>query len=253
MVNTEGSIDPNYSIPRNQSPVIDHQDITTGFGFDAQNERGVIPAAKIKNFSFNQGQGGTLTLGGPNDGNGVLFIKNSTGGTIVKIDSNSMVINNISGLNVVDSIGLNSITTFPNDYYFDESGVSTTSETYVDVPNSDLSTLHLDRATNVFIFFSVWGQNDFVFESPIQFYDSFYSDGILNMSIVGIPFTEVDYVPPEINDVLYYTYDQAASQSAILTLDAGDHNFKLQYSNGGIAGTTMYLTTYHLGYIVLGA
>ena len=46
------------------------------------NEDGVVTSRKIVNFSFSQGSGGTLTLGGTTNGNGQMVLKDSSGGTI---------------------------------------------------------------------------------------------------------------------------------------------------------------------------
>lgn len=54
------------------------------YDFQSNNERGVITNTFLGNFSFNKGTGGTLTLGGTSNGNGVLLIKNSSGTVIVE-------------------------------------------------------------------------------------------------------------------------------------------------------------------------
>lgn len=71
-----------FLLPEN-SPISQNQGQTSSYKFDYENESSVISARKIANFSFNQGQGGTLTLGGTNNGNGILLIKNTLGGTAI--------------------------------------------------------------------------------------------------------------------------------------------------------------------------
>lgn len=55
--------------------------------FDVLNDRNIIGATKLRDFSFSSGVGGTITLGGVDDGNGELVIKDSSGNTIVSGDS----------------------------------------------------------------------------------------------------------------------------------------------------------------------
>lgn len=86
------------------SPIADNQGQISSFVFDEQNEAGVINSAKIKNASittakindlavtnakiesinFSKGTGGTLTLGGTANGNGVMIIRDSSGAAILE-------------------------------------------------------------------------------------------------------------------------------------------------------------------------
>lgn len=89
------------------SPIAQNQGAVTAFDFDAQNEAGVVSSAKIRNaavgnaqigtaaigtanigtLTFDQITGGTATLGGTLNGNGLLSIKNSGGTEIVRGDA----------------------------------------------------------------------------------------------------------------------------------------------------------------------
>jgi hypothetical protein len=115
----------------------DRTKYTTGFSVDANFDRNAITDTQIRNLNFGKGQGGTLTLGGAGNGNGVLQIKdsngnvivegdnggidvnNTSGSTIVRLDSSgitvnsgSITINNAGGTNIIDSQGLVSSTNF---------------------------------------------------------------------------------------------------------------------------------------------
>src|SRR3990167_8720772 len=71
------------------SAQIENASITTAKIQDA-----AITSAKIDNFSFNQGTGGTLTLGGTNNGDGVLNVNNSVGSNVVTLNNTGLTITN---------------------------------------------------------------------------------------------------------------------------------------------------------------
>jgi len=85
------------------SPIARNQGQVSAFQFDSDNERGVISAAKVRNFSFSQGQGGTLTLGGTLNGNGVLNINDSSGSSLVVADNNGITIKANNGTTIIDN------------------------------------------------------------------------------------------------------------------------------------------------------
>lgn len=68
--------------PINSPAVENTKDRVTGYEFNSDNERNAIGATNIQNFSFSTGRGGTLTLGGTANGDGLMVLKNATGGTI---------------------------------------------------------------------------------------------------------------------------------------------------------------------------
>ena len=104
--------------PKN-SPYTDGQQVS-GFRFDWENEAGVISTSKIRNasigsaqigsaaitsanvgtLSFSQITGGTATLGGVADGNGLLTLKDSSDVEIVRLDNNGITISQGSISNV---------------------------------------------------------------------------------------------------------------------------------------------------------
>ncbi len=150
----------------------------SAFGFDANNERGAIKNvsiqnasidnakigtaaidtanirdaaitnAKIDTFTFDKGQGGTLTLGGTANGNGLMQVRDSSGtliiqgdnlghhyyntsGTLeqIRVDANGFHAYNSGGteqLTISDS-GLFAVGTVPEVFQFKQSAASTTS------------------------------------------------------------------------------------------------------------------------------
>lgn len=94
------------------SPIVKHQGQISSFQFDYENEQGVISSSKIRNaavgaaqigsaaigtaevgtLSFNQISGGTATLGGTLDGNGLLTLLNAGGTEVVRLDNTGITI-----------------------------------------------------------------------------------------------------------------------------------------------------------------
>lgn len=88
-------------------------------GFESQVETGIITGAKVRNISWNKGQGGTLVLGGTNNVGGVFSLKDEGGTERISMDKTGMTVNDgsitikdSSGSNVIDSKGLVSTSSF---------------------------------------------------------------------------------------------------------------------------------------------
>lgn len=121
------------------APVVKNQESVFPLRFDWENEAGVISTSKIRqasigsaqigqavidqaninNFNFSQGTGGTLTLGGTSNGNGVMQVLNAAGGTVVTasntgiaVTNGSITINNSSGSTTFDGTGVLSESNF---------------------------------------------------------------------------------------------------------------------------------------------
>ena len=131
------------------SPIARNQGQVSAFQFDSDNERGVISAAKVRNFSFSQGQGGTLTLGGTLNGNGVLNINDSSGSSLVVADNNGITIKANNGTTIIDNIGIISQSNFKSDTKIDTNIYTTTSSSYVDVTGGTLEPFIITRPTKV--------------------------------------------------------------------------------------------------------
>jgi hypothetical protein len=74
--------------PLNSPAVTNNENRTTGYEFNSQNERNAITATNIQNFSFSTGRGGTLTLGGTTNGDGLMELRDS-GGTLIFTGNNT--------------------------------------------------------------------------------------------------------------------------------------------------------------------
>lgn len=65
------------------APVTRATEFQNSMDFDSSTDRNTVTFAKIKNFNFNSGFGGTLTLGGTANGNGELYINNASGSLMI--------------------------------------------------------------------------------------------------------------------------------------------------------------------------
>lgn len=152
--------------PKN-SPYVAQQQVSA-FAFDYQNEAGIISSAKIRNASigtaqisridFNIIEGGTATLGGSANGDGVLLVNNSSGSNVVTIDNQgvtvtdgSISIKNSGGTTVLDSTGLNSLNNFESGGATGQAG-TLTSTSYTQWPGLTVTTSNFTRSRNVLMF-----------------------------------------------------------------------------------------------------
>lgn len=114
-------IELNEFLQPQNAPVTQASEFKNSMQFDSNTDRNSVTFSKIKNFSFNAGTGGTIQLGGTENGNGFLVVKDASGSTMVTIDNTGVTINSGSltiynqyGSAVIDAYGLNSQTGFKN-------------------------------------------------------------------------------------------------------------------------------------------
>lgn len=248
----------NENLISKDSLAVQNKDFKTAFELDSQFDRNAIGKSKIRNFSFSQGNGGTLVLGGLSNGNGLMIVKNSSGGTIVTInnsgifvDNGNIVITNATGGTVLDGSGIVSTTSFPSDYVFSNTLGSTTSTSFVAVPGASLTSFVLSRAAKVLIFTSIFGYNKHYYQTGnlliVQGTDSI--DG----QVFSIPLKEAtDVVNVNFAGSSFSTRfsDDTASIQVISTLSAGTHILSLNYKVD--SGGTGIIEDYAYGYVVLG-
>lgn len=148
---------------------ITSNNFVSGYSFDSYNERGAVTGifirdasitnakigtaaigtANIGTLSFNEISGGTATLGGTADGDGVLSINDSAGSEVVRGDSDGLTVKTTSGTTFIDGSGLISTANFTSASTVSLNNTRTTSsESFVDVSNTTL-TFTLGRTSNV--------------------------------------------------------------------------------------------------------
>lgn len=243
-------VDLNDHLMPVDSPIAQNQGLMTAMEFDSKND----PISKIRNasigsaqiqdasigsaqvgtLSFNNISGGTATLGGTTNGNGLMQVLNASGGTVVQVDNTgisvtggSVSIKNASGSTIIDSSGLNGLSTFQYGQgsavtYQDITSVGTAS--YTDITNGSV-TVVLARQSNVFLTSTITGKhnNDGDGIGVIRFTDGGTEIGphILIRTFGTGEFSIAD----------------THSASFITTLSAGTHAIKLQATQNNISGT----------------
>lgn len=202
-----------------------------------------VTSAKINNFSFNKGTGGTLTLGGTSNGNGLMQVLNSSGGTVVNINNQGISVTggsinvvNSAGSTIMDPTGLVSITNFVNGNYnasnYISNSVSTATGT---VSGSDL-TFTLSRNANVLFLASVvCGLN------PLA---STYS-AIVYIGVDGT----LQNPPMKCNFI--QTDGPTFTTHYFVSLGSGAHTANIRWTPG-LSGSTAEMWERRLTYLVLG-
>lgn len=199
-----------------------------------------IADAKIASIKWNKAQGGTATLGGPDNGNGVMTIKDETGTEIVILDKNGVAINggnltikNNDDVAILDAYGLVSGANFKSGSFQKTNYVNTIlTASFADVTGETITTISLARDSKVFVTFNFTG---WVTAGGVVDYDLNVDGAILTNS----PF------------FIYHSSSVANSFSAsgVLDLAAGTHTLKLQTRGTGTATTEYFSITY----LVLGS
>ena len=218
-----------------------------------------ITNAKIKDLSWDKGYGGTLTLGGANNVNGILSVKDASAVEKVRIDNTGITVNtgkitikDDTDANIIDAKGLVSV----NNFMFNSLTATNlchlfTSTTFEDVPNSSMS-FTLSRAARV------------AFWATVLIKTFSVSGGSQHgMTIIAITVDGINYQPYIINEGFYSDIDADAdgkeyktlSTHLVLTLGAGNHTVKLQRKISNIEPYNNTLGCYDswtLTYLVLG-
>lgn len=208
-----------------------------------------IGTANIGTLTFNQISGGTATLGGAANGDGVVSVLGSAGSESVRLDNTGVTINdgkmtfkNSGGTTVMDGTGLVSSANFASDVYFNGSTIATSSTSFVDISGGSL-TFVLTRSTKVLISFS----GEIAFGGGSEAVDYGAS---LRLAINGAtqePTVRGSFI---FSGPLSFVMHQTLAHTGIYTLAAGTHTAKLQWAS--TSGDNVNMTGKNLNYIVLG-
>lgn len=236
---------------------------TLGYSFDTDNERGVVNNVHLKDFSFNKATGGTITLGGVANGNGVMQILNASGGTVVTannsgitINSGSITINDSSGSSVIDSMGIVNSSLITNSAVTKTGGfdqiISGTAETPL---NDGTISFVLDRAATCLFMVdaSVWEQRasgtaDYNAYGKVQL---FIDDVEYNRAVVGGGYFEVNGGVRGNGET---TIQSCAVHYMKNIASAGTHTFVVKASQEILDGVPeMGVHIYNMTYIRIGA
>lgn len=247
------------------APITRAQQFQSSMDFDSGTDRNTVTFSKIKNFSFNAGTGGTLTLGGDSGQNGQLILRDSSGNVIIVADqlgfdgyngsgtsiagtlgdninfhlnedglsiyNGSITIYNNQGTTIIDNFGLNSLNVFPNS---DQVAIGLTQQisgtTRVPITGGTL-TFSMSRAGLVLINIST------------NQYMTGIGYGIVGLYINGTAGFPAIYSGA--NDI------ESGATHYIFSAPSGTHSLVIQGQQDGGAGT-MNMYSYNFSYIKLG-
>lgn len=218
-----------------------------GMEFNTFFDRNAVTAVNLRNFSFNAGTGGTIVLGGTNNGNGNFVLRNSAGSTIVTGNNNgitvtngSITINNSGGTSVLDSTGLVSTANFSNNNVTRGTLQAITGGTsFVDITSSSMS-FNLARNTAMLFFVNA---NLNLIESGTN-----TCNGVMFVNIDGINSNERGIFCKSGNNS-----QKSFGLPYFTILSSGTHTVKLQARLESFAGTAAFnINEYWFSYILLG-
>lgn len=257
-----------------QSLAAQGSDFIDGPTFDIDNDRNIITNTKFKNISFSKAQGGTAILGGEDDGDGVLQIKNAAGSvivqgdsegisvkntagsTIVQLDSDGITVNdgkitvaNSSGSTVLDAGGLVSTNNFVTTTNIVQSTQTTTSTSYIPLTNGTLPSIVLARSAVLLVYVSYDAYNvGFIFDGyggNFRMYDvtngaevSFTTSTFRGIFSPDETFSSIQVAPQRVSGVVP------------VTAGAGTTTFRAEYraKDGG----TAVIEEFVVGFLQLG-
>lgn len=263
---------------------ITSRNFTTGYEFDSNNERGAVTGIFVKDASitnakigtaaigtanigtltFNEISGGTATLGGTANGDGVAKVLNESGGTSVILDKDgvrvyngAVTIENSTGDNSVDSLGIVSINNFAESVATAGGGGTqnlTANGTLTDIAGGSL-TFASTRSRAVLINYYVQGNiyngagtastADYVgrAEFEVEIDGTAISGGI--QSVGGYHYAD--------KTSFYAGALNTASSHYFTVLGSGTHTLKLRGSINYLGGTPAFnIFGYRLSYMLLG-
>ena len=161
----------------------------------------------------------------------------------------------IGDTTIVDEYGLNSSQNFRADAISGTGPITTTSDSFVDVSGSSMTSFVLARPAVVSLSFSVYGFNSRysdtngqeTAEMTTQLVDSV--DGVVEAAfLTGVPFVLLDgFLYPGAADI----YPSFYSSTTPALLSTGTHTLKLQFRREGGVGTAT-ITAFGISYSILG-
>jgi len=253
-------------------------DSTSAYQFDARNERSsvgnvmlrdasidnakmgtaVIGTAQIGTLSFNEITGGTATLGGTSNGDGVLSVKNQAGSEVVKLDNTGMTvtngsitIQNSSGSNIIDSKGIVSTNNFIFGGTSNLTLRSTTSSFYGTIANTSLNIV-LDRTANVLLTAIVQAR----VTAGTRITTPVASDVQMRLNGTNIAGPTMNLLDDQRVNTYFGDYTTAVytmSRQVIKGINSGTNTYELVYkTDAGSGGGTLDVIATELNYVVLG-
>lgn len=221
----------------NDSLLSQENNRVTPFDFHTGYTQNIIDTGKVSVLDFGVLQGGTATLGGTVNGNGLMSVKNNAGTEIVRVDSNGITINTGSmtikdglGTTIVDGTGLVSANNFNIQVATVSSGSTTVNyETSYDPVPGGTITLSRPRTSVYLIGMNVLCRNNKAAANETVLFKFEVGGTRYGPDVVtsGEPGTNSSIVSNETATGLFIT-----------SLPAGTSNLILKYATSG-AGTAV--------------
>lgn len=255
-----GTIPLTANLQPQDSPIAQNQGAVSAYDFFSQHDRSSIMLSKIRNLSFNQAIGGTITLGGTNNGNGMMVVNNASGSTIVTINNGgitiqggSITIYNSQGSTLLDSQGLVSLNNFNSGGTSVSGGFgqTVTSTSYAGLTGATINAV-LSRSAIAFIVADVRAE----LNGPVGTSNT-SGEGFIDIFIGGTaePNSEI-YFKGEYDSLNHDHYGNylfsSYSTHSIKTLPAGTTPIALQAKIVNTANAQMVIYNYKLSYVLLG-
>ncbi len=209
----------------------------------------VVTNAKINDMSFSKAVGGTLTLGGSGNGNGVFSLKDSAGAEKIAMDNTGMTVSNgkiiikdSSNTSIIDSTGLVSTSNFTFDSVSASGSTTRNSSDYADLDSMTLTTSSFTRDVKTLVLFTCNNR-------PSNRTDaSDYTQFVINID--GTDQTQMPAYNLQYEGHSGYANFLSTSIQLVVTLGSGTHTIKVRWKSGGV-GDAQTLERV-LTYLVLG-
>lgn len=162
---------------------------------------------------------------------------------------------NFGGTRIIDDVGLNSVNNFISDTNFDATNRTTTSTSYVDIPDASMDSFTLTRDARILTYIRAKAYHaEFDtdgYTMSFQLIDTFDSSATDGVVITGEHVTDVDWDTGD--GTINSTTKRVASEEFVSISNdlyvAGTHQFKAQYK---VSGGTGNLFELQIGYVILG-
>ena len=230
-----------------ESSPLNRQRPESGFQFDFNTDRNAIGKSKIKNFNFSSGSGGTLTLGGTANGNGVMLVKDASGSTQVTVNNTGIIVNNGS-ITLKNTAGS---TTFDNAGLVSLSNFITTSATKTGGLNQSISGTSSTTLTDSEMTFVLSRTTLMLFQANVSCYIYGGTSDTVLFGQVGMMLGTTPFEDFVIGNDYHTVF--STSMHRIMSVAAGTHTFKLTGNLVNPSGTpSMTIYKYRESYVALG-
>ncbi len=243
----DGTTNLNQFLQPINAPITRTNSSVNGFQFNTNYERDSITAFHLRNFNFNSGTGGTLTLGGTANGNGFFQLKDAGGTVIVTGDNTgitvtngSITVKNSSGSATLDSLGVVSTQNFANVNTSQAAGlnqqITGTADTLF---TSGSLTIITTRPINVLLLLN---SSAYMIQTP----GTNTGNGVIKMQIDGVEKERLivdSGVTAGLSTSAHYLFPNLSAGTHPFTITG---NVNTQAGNGGTLNIYKYRMTYAL-------